>query len=279
MNILQHTSPIKAIESVCTELGLSHTTYTINHEDTHVSATIMTGATDDTTVFVHPNWIYIVRNEHYLQLHNPDGLIDVYSQTLYFGPILRGTMGLDLSWCDNHVSEIEYLMRALELAKKDWYAIAWGNDHMPTTMNQKSLIEKRLERHRLGFYPAESVDKVKINADIEFDEDGHVRATTVLELDPIEVQKLRELDFIWHVEPTAEPKPSVEVFPISAEIDGIDNDYRIWLGEDNYWTHAVPFDDCWNEAHWQSVKAYYGFTEYNVDRTGACENGACIWFK
>ena len=281
------TNPIIAIQAVCTELGLSHTTYTINHEDIDVSATIMTDGTnkiDDTIVFIandslHSDWIYIVRNEYYLRLNGgPEG------QTLYFCPILRGTMDIPLSWADKVSAggrEINDLIRALELSKKskkDWYAIAWGNDHMPTTMQQKSVIEKRLERHRLGFYPS-PVDKVKINADIEFDEEGHVTATTVMELDRFEVQKLRELDCVWHVEPVAEPKPSVEVFPLSAEIDGIDEDYRLWLGENNHWTHAVPFEDSWCEGDWESVKAYYGFTEYNVDRTYACENGACIWFR
>ena len=202
MNILRPTSPFGAIESVCTELGLSHTTYTIIHNDIPIiiytlnddSATVWMNEHDNTIVFVLSDSIYIVRKDHYLQLRDgPEG------QTLYFGPILRGTMGLDLSWCDNHVSEIEDLLRALELAKlghdgRDWHAIAWGNDHMPTTKLHQKRIETTIGR--------------SIDADVQFDEEGHVIASVVLKLTVAEVQKLRELYFIWHVEPVPKPKPS-----------------------------------------------------------------------
>ena len=49
--------------------------------------------------------IFIVRGEYYLQILNDTYLV---------GPIIRGSMGFDLSDYDNHVSELEHLMKYVE---------------------------------------------------------------------------------------------------------------------------------------------------------------------
>lgn len=178
-----------AIDYVCEEMGLSSCTHIIGRAVTNLLATIITSEDDDDdTIILYPcqsdEWIKIIRGEYYLSLCG--------DQTLFFGAILRGTMGLDLSYHDNPVSEITGFKWIMEKIQTEWYAIAWGNDHMPTTFSETAEIAQALGR--------------PINPDIEFDDSGAVSATTVLELTPSEVHKLMELDFVWHVEPVAEPK-------------------------------------------------------------------------